>query len=76
MSEIQMVEQAINEFNQDREATHLISNVCISLHTKEAAERLFNFIDANGYTEASRVTAEMKSPEIFDEKVRAKTVEL
>lgn len=44
MSEIQMVEQAINEFNQDREATHLISNVCISLHTKEAAERLFKGI--------------------------------
>jgi hypothetical protein len=48
---------------------------CFSYKVERDDEKFF-FIDANGYTEASRVTAEMKSPEIFDEKVRAKTVEL
>jgi hypothetical protein len=36
----------------------------------------FFFIDANGYTDTMRVTAEMKPPEFFDEKIRHKCVQL
>ena len=36
----------------------------------------FFFLDANGLTEAFRIEGEMKSPEVFDEKPRAKCVEL
>jgi len=36
----------------------------------------FYFVDANGYTQCQRMTAEMKTPEFFDEKIRHKAVEL
>lgn len=48
---------------------------CFSYRIERNGQQ-FHFIDANGYTEASRVIAEMKSPDVFDEKIRPKAVAL